>query len=133
MSVVQNLNVKVGLFTLSASRQHKKCAFPTFVILTSLALKGLRRIDFPTRLNSMGKCSVRGEGPPASCTSPFIALYRAFVRPSSTHCFPEIVGQSTPCIKMDVAIKGMLILGCGLLYSPPLPPNSAIANNLLYL
>ena len=36
--LTSNLDAKVGLLTLSDPRQHKKCAFSIFIVLTSLRL-----------------------------------------------------------------------------------------------
>ena len=37
--LASNSGAKVGLLTLSDPRQHKKCVFSTFIILTSLQFK----------------------------------------------------------------------------------------------
>ena len=36
--LASNLDAKVGLFILADPRQHKKCAFSIFIILTTLRL-----------------------------------------------------------------------------------------------
>ena len=54
-----NLDAKVGLLTLSDSRQHKKCVFSIFIILTSLRLESFENGESQVRclfLEEGGSC-----------------------------------------------------------------------------